>query len=101
MYSGEYPRLSRGRPGFDSLPGSSIYFPVLVEHAIYYITSESSRFYKRTTGRDHEILGSIVVSIPDCPRGRPGFDSLPGSRIYFPVLVEDAIYYITSESSRF
>ena len=41
MYSGEYPRLSHGRPGFDSLPGISIYFPVLVEDAIYYNTSES------------------------------------------------------------
>ena len=81
MYSGEYPRLSRGRSGFDSLPGSSIYFPVLVEHAIYYITSESSRFYKRTTGRDHEILGSIVVSIPDCHAGDQG--SIPCRGVEF------------------
>ena len=92
--------MSRGRPGFDSPPGSSIYFPVLVEDAIYYITPESSRFYKRTTGRDHEILGSIVVSIPACHAGDQGSIPLPGSWIYFPVLVEDAIYYITSESSR-
>ena len=25
LYSGEYPRLSRGRPGFDSPPGSQLY----------------------------------------------------------------------------
>ena len=81
MYSGEYRRLSRGRPGFDSLPGSSIYFPVLVEHAIYYITSESSRFYKRTTGTDHEILGSMVVSIPACHAGDQG--SIPCRGVEF------------------
>ena len=81
MYSGEYPRLSRGRPGFDSLPGSSNYFPGLVEHAIYYITSESSRFYKRTTGKDHEILGSMVVSIPACHAGDQG--SIPCRGVEF------------------
>ena len=72
MYSGEYPRLSHGRPGFDSLSGISIYFPVLVEDAIYYNTSESSRIYKRTNGRYDEILGSIVVSIPGCQAGDQG-----------------------------
>ena len=77
-----------------------VYFPVLVEHAIYYITSESSRIYKLTTCSKQGICGSIVVNIPACYAGRPGFDSLPGSSIYFPVLVEDAIHYITSESSR-
>ena len=49
-----------------------MYFPVLVEDAIYYITSESSRFYKRTTGRGYEILGSIVVSIPASHAGDQG-----------------------------
>ena len=73
--------MSRGRPGFDSLPGSSIYFPVLVEDAIYYITSESSRFHKRTTGIYHEILGSIVVSIPACHPGDQG--SIPCRGVQF------------------
>ena len=81
MYSGEYPRLSHGRPGFDSLSGISIYFPVLVEDAIYYNTSESSRIYKRTNGRYDEILGSIVVSIPACHAGDQG--SIPCRGVQF------------------
>ena len=81
MYSGEYPRLSRGRPGFDSLPGISIYFPVLVEDAIYYNTSESSRIYKLTTCSTYRILGSIVVSIPACHAGDHG--SIPCRGVQF------------------
>ena len=72
MYGGEYPRLSGGRPGSDSVPGSSIYFSVLVEHAIYNITSVSSRIYKLTTCSAYTILGSIVVSIPACHAGDQG-----------------------------
>ena len=67
-----YPRVSRGRRGFDSLPGSSIYFPLLVEDGICYNTSESSRFYKRATGSYHEIIGSIVVSFPASHAGDQG-----------------------------
>ena len=77
---------------------SSIYFPVLVEDAIYYITSESSRLYKRTIGKDQKILGSIVVSIPACHAGDQGPIPCRGVQFIFPVLVEHAIYYITSES---
>ena len=75
------PACHAGDQEFDSLPGSSIYFPVLVEDAIYYITSESSRFYKCTTGKDQKILGSIVVSILACHAGDQG--SIPCGRVQF------------------
>ena len=80
-YSGEYRRLSRGRTGFVSLPGSLTYFPVSVEHAIYYITSESSRIYKLTTCSTYRLLGSIVVSIPACHAGDQG--SIPCRGVQF------------------
>ena len=83
MYGGEYPRLSRGRPGSDSVPGSSIYFPVLVEHAINYITSVSSRIYKLTTCSAYTILGSIVASIPACHAGDQGTIPCRGAQFIF------------------
>ena len=44
VYSGEYPRLSRGRPGFDSPPGSEYFWRILQSRA-----SVSAVFYSSSS----------------------------------------------------